>query len=76
MMKLMKLLSILLGVGAIIMFLLAGTLDLRVGWAVGLGMLLVAAAVALLIALLEGGEDAMLERDKRQYPGSFRHPRT
>ena len=75
-MKLMKLLSMLLGLGAIIMFVLAGTLNLSSGWAIGLGMLVVDAVVALVIALLEGGEDAMLERDKGHDLGSFRMPRT
>ena len=52
----MKLLCLLLGIGAIVIFLLAGTLNLRIGWAFGLGMFFVAAAVALLIAFLESDE--------------------
>ncbi len=66
--KTMRLLGLLLGIGALGMFLLAGTLNLNIGWTIGLVMLIVAAVVALVIAFLEGnGGDNI---------GSYRMPRT
>jgi hypothetical protein len=66
--KTMRLLSMLLGIGALGMFLLAGTLNLSIGWTIGLVMLIVAAVVALVIAFIEGnGGDNI---------GSYRMPRT
>lgn len=63
----MRLLSRLLGIGALGMFLLAGTLNLSLGWAIGLVMLFVGAGVALVLAFIEGeGNDI----------GSYRIPRT
>ncbi len=55
-MKKMKRLSMLLGIGAILMFLLAGILNLSIGWVFGLVMLLVAAAILLLIIAFIKGE--------------------
>jgi hypothetical protein len=66
--KTMRLLSMLLGIGALGMFLLAGTLNLSIGWTIGLGMLIVAAVVALVIAFIEG--------DGGDNIGSYRMPRT
>lgn len=66
--KTMRLLSMLLGIGAIGMFFLAGALKLSIGWAIGLVLLIVAAVVALVIAFIEGnGGDNI---------GSYRMPRT
>jgi hypothetical protein len=48
--------------------LLAGTLNLSIGWTIGLGMLIVAAVVALVIAFIEG--------DGGDNIGSYRMPRT
>ena len=53
-MKIMKLLGLLLAIGAIIMFVLAQTLNVSIGWVLGLGMLFVAAAIVLVVLLLEG----------------------
>jgi len=66
--KTIRLLSMLLGIGALGMFLLAGTLNLSIGWTIGLGMLIVAAVVALVIAFIEG--------DGGDNIGSYRMPRT
>ena len=58
----------LLGIGAIGMFVLAGTLTLSIGWIIGLVLLFVAAVIALVIAFIEGnGGDNI---------GSYRMPRT
>lgn len=66
--KKMRLLSLLLLIGALGMFLLAGTLNFSMGWTIGLVMLLVAAVVALVIAFREG--------DGGDNIGSYRMPRT
>ena len=69
-MKKMTLLSMLLGIGAIIMFLLAGTLNFGIGWALGFVMLFVAAAIALVIAFVEGDEG-----NEGNNIGSYRMPK-
>jgi len=66
--KMMKLLSMLLGIGAIGMLVLAGALNLSIGWTIGLVMLIVAAVVALVSAFVAGNEDDNI--------GSYRMPRT
>lgn len=66
--KMMRLLSRLLGIGALVMFLLAGTLNLRMGGTIGLVMLMAAAVIALVIAFIEG--------DGGDNIGSYRMPRT
>ena len=66
-MKKLRLLSMLLGIGAILMFILAGTLSLSIGWTFGLVMLLLAAAIALVIAFIEGDDGDNI--------GSYRMPR-
>ena len=64
----MRLLSMLLGIGAIGIFVLAGALNLSIGWIIGLVLLIVAAVVALVSAFIEGnGGDNI---------GSYRMPRT
>jgi hypothetical protein len=64
----MRLLSMLLGIGAIGVFVLAGVLNLSIGWIIGWVMLIVAVVVALVSAFLEGnGGDNI---------GSYRIPRT
>ncbi len=66
--KMMRLLSMLLGIGALGMFLLADILNLSIGWTIGLVMLIAAAVLALVTAFIEGdGGDNM---------GSYRMPRT
>jgi hypothetical protein len=66
--KTMRLLIILLGIGAIVMFVLASILNLSIGWIIGLVMLIVAGVVALVIAFIEG--------DGSNNIGSYRIPRT
>ena len=50
--KKISLLSMLLGIGAFGMFLLASALNLSIGWTIGLVMLFVAVVVALVSAFL------------------------
>ena len=66
--KTMRLLSMLLGIGALGMFLRAGILNFSIGWTIGLLMLIVAAVVALVIAFIKGDEGDNI--------GSYRMPRT
>jgi hypothetical protein len=66
--KTMRLLSLLLGIGGIGMFFLAGAIHLSILWTIGFVMLIVAAVVALVSAILQGnGGDNI---------GSYRMPRT
>jgi hypothetical protein len=69
--KTMTIMSILLGIGAIAMFVLASILNFSLGWTIGLIMLVVAVLVALVIAFIafiDGGEGNDI--------GSYRAPRT
>jgi hypothetical protein len=66
--KKIRLLSILLGIGAIVMFVLASVLNLSFGWTIGLVMLIIAGVVALVFAFIEGNEGNDI--------GSYRMPRT
>jgi hypothetical protein len=66
--KTMRRLSMLLGMGALGMFLLAGILNLSLGWTIGLVMLIAAAVLALVIAFIAG--------DGGDNIGSYRMPRT
>jgi len=68
--KTMRLLSMLLGIGAIGMFLLAGALNFSSGWTIGLVMLIVATVVALVIAFIE-----FIDGDEGNNIGSYRMPR-
>jgi hypothetical protein len=65
--KTMRLLSLLLGIGGIAMLILAGALNLSIGWTIGLVMLLVGAGGVLVIAFVEGGGNDI---------GSYRNPGT
>lgn len=69
--KTMRLLSILLGIGAIVMFVLASVLNLSVGWIIGLVMLIAAAVVALMIAFIE----SLLDGHEGNNIGSYRIPK-
>lgn len=52
-----KLLTILMGVGAIVMFILASVANFSIGWTIGLVMLIVAAlAVSFIESLISGRE--------------------
>ena len=64
-------LCILLGMGAIGMFVLAGAMNFAMGWTLGLAMLAVAAVVALAIAFLE-----FIDGKQTDSIGSYRRPRT
>lgn len=69
--KTTRLLSILLGVGAIVMFVLASVLNLSIGWVIGLAMLVVAVVVALMIAFIE----SLLDGHEGNNIGSYRIPK-
>ena len=69
--KTMTIMSILLGIGAFAMFVLAGVLNFSLGWTIGLVMLAVAVLVALVIALI-----AFIDGDEGNNIGSYRAPRT
>jgi hypothetical protein len=69
--KTMTILSILLGIGAIAMFVLASVLSFSLGWTIGLVMLSVAVLVALVIAII-----AFIDGDEGNNIGSYRVPRT
>jgi len=62
--KILRLLSMLLGIGAIAMFFLASVLSFNIGWIIGLVMLIVALASAFIAG---NGDDNI---------GSYRMPRT
>jgi len=64
-------LSMLLGIGAIGMFVLASALNFAMGWALGLAMLAVVAVVVLVIAFL-----AFIDGKQADNIGSYRRPRT
>jgi hypothetical protein len=64
-------LSLLLGLGALGMFVLAGTLNFGMGWTIGWVLLGVAAVVAVVIAFL-----AFLDRKEGDNIGSYPWPRT
>jgi hypothetical protein len=64
-------LSILLGIGAIGMFVLAGALNFGIGWTIGFVMFGVAVVVALVIAFLE-----FIDGEEGNNIGSYRSPRT
>jgi hypothetical protein len=65
------LLSILLGIGALGMFVLAGTLNFGMGWTIGWALFSVTAVIALVIAFLE-----FLDGKEGDNIGSYRRPRT
>ena len=67
----MTIMSILLGIGAIAMFVLASILNFSLGWTIGLIMLVVAVLVALVIAFA-----AFIDGDEGNNIGSYRAPRT
>ena len=69
--KTMTIMSILLGIGAIGMFVLAGVLNFSLGWTIGWVMLIVAILVALVIAFA-----AFIDGDEGNNIGSYRAPRT
>lgn len=63
--------SVLLGIGAIAMFVLASVLNFSLGWMIGWVMLIVAILVALVIAFA-----AFINGDEDNNIGSYRAPRT
>ena len=69
--KTMTIMSILLGIGAIAMFMLASVLNFSLGWTIGLVILIVAVLVALVIAFI-----AFIDGDEGNNIGSYRAPRT
>jgi hypothetical protein len=69
--KTMTIMSVLLGIGAIAMFVLASVLNFSLGWTIGLIMLAVAVLVALVIAFI-----AFIDGDEGNNIGSYRSPRT
>ena len=69
--KTMTIMSILLGIGAIAMFMLASVLNFSLGWMIGLIMLIVAILIALVIGLI-----ASIDGKEGDNIGSYRVPRT
>jgi hypothetical protein len=69
--KVVTFISILLGVGAIVMFVLASILNFSLGWTIGLIMLIVAVLVAAVIAFI-----TFIDGDEANNIGSYRRPRT
>ena len=63
--------SILLGIAAIVMFVLASLLNFSFGWTIGLIMLIVAVLVAAVIAFV-----TFIDGDEANTIGSYRRPRT
>ena len=63
--------SVLLGIGAIVMFLLAGVLNFGIGWTIGWVMFGVAAVVVLVLAFQE-----FIDGNQADNIGSYRRPRT
>jgi hypothetical protein len=63
--------NLLLGIGAIAMFVLAGALDFRIGWTLGWVMFSVVAVVVLVIAFLE-----FIDGKEGDNIGSYRNPRS
>lgn len=66
-----KLLTILMGVGAIVMFILASVANFSIGWTIGLVMLIVAAVVALAVSFIES---LISGREGNDF-GSYRMPK-
>jgi ABC-type multidrug transport system fused ATPase/permease subunit len=69
--KTMTIISMLLGIGAIGMFVLASVVNFSLGWTIGLVMLIAAILVALVIAFF-----AFIDGDEGNNIGSYRAPRT
>lgn len=66
-----KLLTILMGVSAIVMFILASVANFSIGWTIGLVMLIVAAVVALAVSFIES---LISGREGNDF-GSYRMPK-
>jgi hypothetical protein len=69
--KTMTIISMILGIGAIGMFVLASVVNFSLGWTIGMVMLIVAILFALVIAFF-----AFIDGDEGNNIGSYRAPRT